>query len=295
MFDYAREKEKLDRQLDGGLISSRQYQHDLHYLNEAQVRIEDNKAQFAAHAIDGLAYNQREAEIVKEYDTKISERKVNMAKSKKTRRNIFGFVGLLFFAALAVVVAVTFTEGYKHRSIAGIPEPVQGDAVGSITLTNEFNTVDLEYTHSYVIDGIIVYKEIDTGDNAYSKSIPYVYAMAWGYAAENNSKITWAYNNRNIKAKEYGGLDRLSIEQTVSVNEIIPADDTVKRDLERYGPGDRVQITGCLVKAHIYNAIEDFKVISSEIRGDATDHIGGGPTANEIIYATTVVKILDDD
>ena len=293
MFDYAREKEKLDRQLSGNLISQHQYDKDIKYLNQAYQKIEENKAQFAAQQIDGLAYNKREAEIVKEYDTKVSERQVNLAKAKMKRRNLLGFLGFIVCAIAAIAVIFAVTNGYKHRSIAGIPEPIQGEAIGNITLTRDYNTLELTYTHSYTIDGIIIYKEIDNGTSAYSSSIPYVFGMAWGYAAEHNSEISWSYNNRNLLAKNYGGLDRLSIEKTYSVNEIIPADDTVERDLVRYGQGDRIKITGCLVKAHVYNAAEEYTVLSSEVRGDITNFIAGGPTANEIIYATSVVKIED--
>ena len=43
MFDYAREKEKLDRQLSGNLISQHQYDKDIKYLNQAYQKIEENK------------------------------------------------------------------------------------------------------------------------------------------------------------------------------------------------------------------------------------------------------------
>ena len=294
MFDYAVEKQKLDQQLEGELISREQYDKNIYYLDQAAQEINANRAAFYNRQIDGLTYNQREAEIVKTYDANIHMHKVKAAKAKKARRNILGFVGLAICAIIAVVVVNIVTEGYKHRSIAGIPEPKQSEAVGDIKLTKEYNTIELTYMYSYEIDGLIVFKEIDNGTDAYSSSIPFVFGMAWGYAAEHNSEITWAYNNRNLKAKEYGGLDRLSIERTYAINEIIPADDTVKRDLERYGPGDRIKINGVLVTAHIHNAAEDITVKSSEVRGDMNNAIAGSPTANEILYATNVVKVLDN-
>ena len=293
MFDYAVEKQKLDQQLEGELISREQYDKNIFYLDQAAQKINANRAAFYNRQIDGLTYNQREAEIVKEYDMNIHLHKVKAAKAKKVRRNILGFVGLAACAVIAVIVVNIVTEGYKHRSVSGIPEPTQGDAAGSLTLTQDYNTIELTYMHSYEIDGLIIFKKIDTGTDAYSSSIPFIFGMAWGYTAEHNGEITWAYNNRNLKAKEYAGLDRLSIEKSYSINEIIPADDTVKRDLERYGQGDRIKITGILVTAHVYNATEDYTIKSSELRGDMNNAVAGSPSANEVIYATKVTKVFD--
>ena len=298
MFDYAREKEKLDNQLQGNLISINQYQNDIFYLNEANTKIMANKYQFAYHQIDGATYNQRELEIVREYEAKLTEHIMDDIKETERKqhkhRNVFALASIFIVVFTAVIIGIAITNNYKHRSIAGIPDPEQSITTGSITLKNEFNTVELEYTNSYKIDGLIVLKVIDKDTNAYSQSIPYVYGLAWGYAAANNSRITWSYNNRNIKAKDYGDLDRIAIQNSVSVNEIIPADDEVKQELEKYDLGDRVIIKGNLVKALIYNAVEEYTVKSSESRGDVNDSIAGSPTANEIIYVTSIEKVIDD-
>jgi hypothetical protein len=296
MFDYNREKAILDYKLNNQQMNENQYQTALYYLNEAYAKNQQNQDAFRAGLIDGLTYNKREAEIVKEYDMKSTEKKVNVEKQKKAMRNLWGFVALGLGIIIAAVVIVNVSEGYKHRSVKGIPEPIQAEATGKLSFEIDYTSVELEYMYSYELEGIVIVKEKEEDDNdPYKVAVPYIYGMAWDYAAEHNDEITWGYNNRNLKAKEFKNLDRIKIQETSSINEIIPADETVRRDLDRYGPGDHLRITGNLVKIHAYNAVKDYYVVSSEVRGDVTEFILGGKTANEIIYATKVEKLADKE
>ncbi len=291
MFDYAREKQKLDRKHELNEISDKKYNSALKYLAEADTKDRANRTAFAAKQINGLDFNTKEAEIVKEYDAKVNN-KIKSTKHKK--RLVLGVVHIAIGVAAiitSIVVAVIIDYSYKHRAIEDLPQPTQGGAVGNLTYENGFDTVELEFIHSYIAEGVVVSMHKERGDDAYDRAVPYTVGLAWGYAGANNDKITWAYNNRNLKAKNYDGLDRISIEQTMSLNEIIPADETVIRSLEKIGLGDHIRIFGRLVVVQVHNAVENYRVKSSEIRGDVTEFVIGGPTANEIIYVEKIEKL----
>lgn len=293
MFNYEREKQKLERDLESGTIKQAQYEFGLSELNKLKEKMEDLKIQFNAGHIDGLKYNTIEHELMVAYDAALTNKERQGRKLKKKIKHIFYGISAVVCILIAIGIVIIARENYKHRAIAGIPEPVQTTTTGSKSLEIGVTKATLSYVAQYAAEGVVVSTQKFESDDAYDETAPYAIGLAWGYAAENNDKITWSYAGRNIAAKEFGGLDRIKIQNSVAINDIIPADETVKAAAEKYYLGDHIKITGYLVNVTTENGLGKTTRYTSTTRGDISNSFTGGPSANEIIYATEIAPVYD--
>jgi len=293
MFNYEREKQKLERDLETGTIKQSQYEFGLSELNKLKEKMEDLKIQYNAGHIDGLKYNTIEHELMVAYDAALTNKVRQGRMLKKKIKHIFYGITAILCVVAAIIVVIIARENYKHRAISGIPEPVQVSTTGSKSLEIGVTKAQLSYVAEYTVEGVIISTEKFETDDAYDEVSPYAIGLAWGYAAENNDKITWARASRNVTAKEFGGLDRIKIQSSAAMNEIIPADDTVKAAAEKYYLGDRIKITGYLVNVTAENGLGKTVRYTSITRGDTSNNFTGGPSANEIIYATEITQVYD--
>ncbi|MBR6098032.1 hypothetical protein IKP94_04795 [Candidatus Saccharibacteria bacterium] len=293
MFDYEREKQKLERDLETGTIKQSQYEFGLSELNKLKEKMEDLKIQYNAGHIDGLKYNTIEHELMVAYDAALTNKMRQGRMLKKKIKHIFYGITAILCVIAAIIVVIIARENYKHRAISDIPEPVQVSTTGSKSLEIGVTKAQLSYVAGYTVEGVIISTEKFETDDAYDEVSPYAIGLAWGYAAENNDKITWARASRNVIAKEFGGLDRIKIQSSAAMNEIIPADDTVKAAAEKYYLGDRIKITGYLVNVTAENGLGKIVRYTSTTRGDTSNNFTGSPSANEIIYATEITQVYD--
>ena len=290
MFNYEKEKQKLDRELEFGRLDQKKYNFALARLNEASEQITQLKADLEAGRVDGKKYNFKELEIIRAYDAALTQKVEHNKNVKKKAKNIFYFISAIACFIVAGVIFIAAREGYKHRSIANIPEPEQEIATGEKSFDLEYTHVELEFIAKYSIEGVVIAKEKFSPDDIRSEVMPYAVGLAWGYAAEHNNEISWAYNNRNIKAESNDTLDRIKITTSSSMNELIPANEEISKQIDNYYLGDHVTFKGYLVKVSAENAIEKFEASSSRVRGDTTNYVVGGASANEIIYVTDVIS-----
>lgn len=291
MFNYDREKGKLDKDLEFGRLSEKKYQYAIECLDETAEKIRQLKEQLDAGQIDGKKYNLKELEIIHTYDAALSQSAHSNEHAKKVAKNIFYIVSAVACFAIAIGVTIIARENYKHRSVAGIPEPIQQKGEGDKEFQTGYTYVKIKYIASYTIDGIIISKEKAEPDNAYYEAVPYAVGLAWGYAAEHNHEISWNYANRNIKAVDIGNLDRIKITKDSSINELIPANEDISKQIDKYYLGDRIKIKGYLVDVAAENGLGKYSAASSLIRGDTTNFIVGGASANEIIYVTDISPV----
>lgn len=293
MFNYEREKQKLERDLESGTIKQAQYEFGLSELNKLKEKMEDLKIQFNAGHIDGLKYNTIEHELIVAYDAALTNKERQGRKLKKKIKHIFYGISAIVCVLIAIGIVIIARENYKHRAIENIPEPIQANTTGKQSLEIGVTKATLSYVAQYVVEGVVVSTQKFESDDAYDEISPYAIGLAWGYAAENNNKITWSIADRKITAKEFGGLDRIKIQNSVAINEIIPADETVKAAAEKYYLGDHIKITGYLVNVTAENGLGKTTRYASTTRGDFSNNFTGGPSANEIIYATEIAPVYD--
>lgn len=291
MFNYDRERGKLDKDLEFGRLNEKKYKYAIECLDETAEKIRELKAKLDTGAIDGKQYNLGEIEIIRAYDAALSQSAHSTENAKKSAKNIFYIVSAIACFVVAIGIVLIARENYKHRSIANIPAPIQQKGEGSKEFEVGYTTVKLKYLASYTIDGIIISKDKAEPENAYYEAIPYAIGLAWGYAAQYNHDITWSYANRNIKAEKYGDLDRIKITEDSAINELIPADDDIAKRIDKYYLGDRIKIKGYLVNVTAENGLGKYAASSSMIRGDTTNFIVGGASANEIIYVTDISPV----
>lgn len=291
MFNYEREKQKLERDLESGTIKQAQYEFGLSELAKLKEKMEDLKIQFNAGHIDGLKYNTIEHELMVAYDAALTNKVRQGQKLKKKIKHIFYGVSAIVCVLIAIIIVVITRENYKHRAIENIPEPIQASTTGKQSLEIGVTKATLSYVAQYVVEGVVVSTQKFESDDVYDETSPYAIGLAWGYAAENNNKITWSIADRNITAKEFGGLDRIKIQNSVAINEIIPADGTVKAAAEKYYLGDHIKITGYLVNVTAENGLGEITKYTSTSRGDVSNSFTGNPSANEIIYATEIAPV----
>lgn len=206
-------------------------------------------------------------------------------------------IPLLIFLVLAL--STGWLSSYLHsdgtrRSLAGLPEPVQTQAQGSITKQIDGYSVEITYRFNYTIDALVVSTRNYDGDTLADKLAPVDLGLAWGKVAAFNGSIdfNWDQHDRWI----YWHVDDIAdlapvgtnadVDRQYSNNHSIPADNSVKKQLEQIKRGDRVKLEGYLVD--VYATHPDgswFEWNTSESRLDS------GDGACEVFYITKIENI----
>ena len=194
-------------------------------------------------------------------------------------------VGVIAFAANRINAATS------RKAIAGIPEPVQTKTTGNQSFHVDDYDVNMDYTYSYDISGLVVSSQIYSGNGVENALSPMDVALAWGKVAEYNDRINfhWDQSSRwyhwftdgNTSLDPVGGQDGVNTQS--SNNHLIPADDSVKEEIDKIKSGDYIKISGYLVNIKAFKS--DGAVItwnSSTSRTDTGDH------SCELIYVTSI-------
>ncbi len=180
----------------------------------------------------------------------------------------------------------------RRRAIAGIGDPIQKEAEGTLTPDIEGYDTTITYLYSYEIEGLVLsakeYTDYSIGGKLASRDI----GLAWGKVAEYNTKVNFHWKQRNRWLEYYldsyeeleffGGYE--GITRNVSNNHAIALDPEIRKQINRIKKGDHVRLKGYLVNVDIVRE-RDGAIIpwhSSVSREDE------GDGACEVIYVTGV-------
>ena len=146
---------------------------------------------------------------------------------------------------LSIVAAIGLSAldklGNTRRSIEGLPEPVQTDAIGMVQMTAAGYKIVVSYRYAYDMDVLVAhtkdYFSWDIGDQISPRDL----TLIWGKVAQYNSEVDFHWSQmarRTIFALDssvdtyrlFGG--DAEMETCISNNHIIPADDEVRWKLK---------------------------------------------------------------
>ena len=199
---------------------------------------------------------------------------------------------LILIIVAAVVLAVVFTpRGNKRRSVSGLKDPVQKEAVGSVNTEAAGYDIKISFAYSYDIEALVVSAKDYSGSSVGDKLAPKDLALAWGKVAEYNDRMDfhWKQSGRFYywrldswdEAEKLGG-ESVIVEHSCN-NHLIPADDMIKKQIKKIKAGDHIRLKGYLVNiAGTDKNGREFWWDTSTTRSDS----GGG--ACELIYVTSV-------
>ena len=198
-------------------------------------------------------------------------------------------------------------EIHAHRTIAGIPEPVQID-IADLDIAETTKTIDrdgywaeLEYLASYDIKGLVV--ALDDYDHkigevsAFDKAIPRDLSLTWGVSAQYSNKIKWSHGGRAVKWEytpdlwQSRGLSEHDFINSISNNHLITDDKSIYRKIKRVRRGDYIEMKGYLVRGKITDKKTGYEYTfsSSLVRDDYTRNmLKDSSTSCEIIYLTSI-------
>ena len=203
----------------------------------------------------------------------------------------------IFAILLVLVTAGLIFFGGNHggssqKSIAGIPEPVQGPAQGTVSVDAAGCDAVIFFKASYDIKGLVVSTKNYRGSGVFDALSPRDVALAWGSVAEHNDDIDFHWNQygRWYYWHTYGSVDlspvgsSSGVDRQSSNNHLIPADDSVREKTGKIKTGDYIEITGYLVdlRATDRSSGKNYTNSSSLSRDDT------GDGACEIIYVTDI-------
>ncbi len=200
---------------------------------------------------------------------------------------------LIAVLALVVIAAVVFLNrgGKEQRSISGLEPPVQQAAEGGVQLEESGYSVNITFKYSYEIDAVVLSARSYHGSSLGDRLAPKDLALGWGTVAEYNDRIDFHWSqsgrwyywrvNSDTDLSPVGGSG--GVAKQSANNHIIPADDSVKKQLGRVKKGDHVIITGYLVDLRGEKPDGSYFTWNSSVSRDDT-----GDGACELIYATDI-------
>ncbi len=222
-------------------------------------------------------------------------------KRYKMKKNptFFDAAVLAVFILCLVFVAGYFLQRFIHsgtrNSIKGLKAPVQHEVDGgTVHMDKGGYDITITFKCSYDIDALVVHTKDYRGDSNMADAIsPVDLGLAWGKVAELNETVdfNWDQASRRcyceINSQEdmylVGGEDFLN--QSFSNNHIIPAEENVKRDVQRIRRGDHVRLRGYLVNV---DGVEKKSGQGGYYWYSSTTREDSGDGACEIIYVTNV-------
>ena len=201
-------------------------------------------------------------------------------------------LALLIICVLALILFIA-REIYdigERRSIAGIRDPIQTDAIGKEKFSSWGFDIEIEYLYAYDIEGLVTHTRRYFGFGLADVLSPMDVGLAWGKVAEFNDRIDfhWDHNDRQLTAKadSYAEILRLGGEAYFythfSNNHLIPADGDVRRSIKKIRRGDHIRLKGYLVDVTGKRWGKETLWESSVSRSDRGQH------ACEVIYVTEV-------
>ena len=222
-------------------------------------------------------------------------------KRYKMKKNptFFDAAVLAVFILCLVFVAGYFLQRFIHsgtrNSIKGLKAPVQHEVDGgTVHMDKGGYDITITFKCSYDIDALVVHTKDYRGDSNMADAIsPVDLGLAWGKVAELNEKVDFQWDQANrrcyceVNSQEdmylVGGEDFLN--QSFSNNHIIPAEENVKRDVQRIRRGDHVRLRGYLVNV---DGVEKKSGQGGYYWHSSTTREDSGDGACEIIYVTNV-------
>ncbi len=198
-------------------------------------------------------------------------------------------ITIILLLAVAGAVYYFMNANGRRRAIAGIPEPIQKEASGNVTLKIDDMDVLITFQYSYDISGLVV-SSMDYSDSSFmGQLIPMDVALAWGKVAEYNTKLDfkWEQSNRHVSFYFPDGMTNYFSEDYAishcSNNHLIPADKSIRKKVHKIKKGDYIRIQGYLVN---YRGEDERGNIWAGNSSNVRDDIGANSC--EIIYVTSV-------
>ena len=203
----------------------------------------------------------------------------------------------IIFRILLVVIAVIILfnlpakKPYKvyDGDFKDIPEPIQEDTSGNITIDVKGVPVTLTYWATYQITGRVL-KTADYFDyDTENRLIPIDVALGWSYMANDYARLDfYTTYNRGMGYITYDtawynshGREE-NITKSWSNNHLIASNKEIRKLFDRIKTGDYIQIEGYLVEARWQEGRYQYKFGTSTTRDD----VGG--YACETIYVTSL-------
>ena len=278
-------------------------------LAERRAQQKKLDSAFSNGEIDPKDYNKQSwdirrgiGQIVSEIDGTITKKR---QKSEKRVVRRIACIALILVAVYAVFKIPA--EIHAHRTIAGIPEPVQID-IADLDIAETTKTIDrdgywaeLEYLASYDIRGLVV--ALDDYDHkigevsAFDKAIPRDLSLTWGVSAQYSNKIKWSHGGRAVKWEytpdlwQSRGLSEHDFINSISNNHLITDDKSIYRKIKRVRRGDYIEMKGYLVRGKITDKKTGYEYTfsSSLVRDDYTRNmLKDSSTSCEILYLTSI-------
>ncbi|MBQ8118729.1 MAG: hypothetical protein IJ147_11830 [Lachnospiraceae bacterium] len=199
----------------------------------------------------------------------------------------------IVWAAVIVIGLAIVLMGSKgkQRAVAGIKDPLQTEAAGQAKMSADGYDITVNYLYAYDISALVVSTHNYSGSGIGDKLAPRDLALAWGDVAAYNTLVDFHWQqsgrwyswrvNSDAEIAKVGGIQ--GVTEHSSNNHLIPADDTVKKQIQKIKVGDYVRIKGYLV--NLGGSKPDgttFYWNSSTTRSDSGAH------SCEVIYVTGV-------
>lgn len=280
---------------------------------KAQQRQKLNE-DFKNGKIDEIGFNQWQISIAGDFE-KLAEdidlaavhKKRKALKTKKLKQ-LTMICGVLLIVLVGAGMVMIPTWQHAHRSIAGIPEPIQIDideaiAAGRVkearkTISGKGYSVKMKYLAEYDIRGLVVtLDDYDKeGASAFDMAIPRDISMAWGKAAEYASEIKWGHAARALSYSyssdvlRKAGVSGIQFDAMASNNHMIIEEGELRNKLKKVKVGDYIEMKGYLVNAEIYNSAGQLErtVESSLTRSDHVEYAFDTRTSCEVMYLTSL-------
>ena len=278
-------------------------------LAERRAQQKKLDSAFSNGEIDPKDYNKQSWDIRRGIGQIVSE--IDGTITKKRQKNEKRVVRRIACIALILVAVYAVfkipAEIHAHRTIAGIPEPVQID-IAVLDIADTTKTIDrdgywaeLEYLASYDIKGLVV--ALDDYDHkigevsAFDKAIPRDLSLTWGVSAQYSNKIKWSHGGRAVKWEytpdlwQSRGLSEHDFINSISNNHLITDDKSIYRKIKRVRRGDYIEMKGYLVRGKITDKKTGYEYTfsSSLVRDDYTRNmLKDSSTSCEIIYLTSI-------
>lgn len=208
------------------------------------------------------------------------------------KKSVSSTVKLIVFLLIIMAGAgYLIWSGGSRRSVAGIREPVQGDASGGTKMTAAGYSVEVTYLASYDIEGLVVHRKKYGGSGIGASLAPVDLALAWGSVAANNNNINfhWKQSGRWVYWRVYDISDlapvggEADVDRQSSNNHIVPANETIRTKVKKVRRGDHIRIKGYLVDIHAEKPDGSYFNWGSSTSRDDT-----GDGACELIYVTDI-------
>ncbi len=244
---------------------------------------------------ENLASGKITEDVYKKEVDRINYRKEHeIVKSNKKKYVIIS--SILVLIGILVLLYINryyfFDREYVYiDSLSSLNEPIQEKASGTKRIKIDDEYINITRLYSYKIQARVINTRQYMGYNLMNKLSPVDFGLAWGNMVLDNNRdkvtfyslgdrlINYRINDNNW-VSNVGG--REFVNQHISSNHIIPANETIKGKLLSVRKGEYVELEGYLVTAYTTDSDSYIYWSSSDSRTDIGDN------AREVIYVTGV-------